>query len=106
MFHVLQLYDIDVFVTLEASFYPYVIIQCRLCNATAVPSRGLSISLASVSQTVDIYNKPESLCIEMRHYENVSCRCYICECEIIINFCCVGIGLLFSTGECCGIACL
>jgi hypothetical protein len=34
----------------------------------------------------------------MYYYENVSCRCYIWECEIIIKFCCVGIGLLFSTG--------
>jgi len=49
MFHVLQLYDIDEFVTLEASFYPYIIIQCPLYKATAVASRGLSISLASVS---------------------------------------------------------
>lgn len=37
MFHLLQRYGIHVFVTREASFYPYIIIQCRLCNATPVP---------------------------------------------------------------------
>lgn len=56
------------------------------------------MSLASVSYTVHIYNQPESSCIEMRYYGNVSRLCYSWECEIIINFCCVDIGLLSSIG--------